>query len=142
VSPEEATTHAAQGQSPAPQSPDPKQVAATSPAADGGAGNLARIEAFLADWALSVEQLDFARYHALGLPLSRERFEESYAQRRERSLRFAVLEHKRVDPGLLHVRVSMTYSYGVGTGRANHSGEQTLVLREADGGLRYVNRLP
>jgi protein phosphatase len=144
VPPEEAAAHAAPAPSPSPPSSPQTQVASAtpSPAGAGSATALARIEAFLAEWALSVEKLDFPRYHALGLPLSRERFEESYAQRKERSLRFAVLEHKRVDPALLHVRVSMTYSYRTSTGPAKHSGEQTLVLREADGELRYAGRLP
>ncbi len=128
----------------APQAPPAEtKVAAVEPARPdpAGAGALARIEAFLAEWTRSVETFDFALYHRLGLPQSREDFEQSYGQRKERSLRFAVLEHTRVAPDLLHVRVSMSYSYRTSTDRANYSREQKLVLREVDGGLRYVDRL-
>ncbi len=123
------------------EAPTQHAAAVPSKAAPAGAADArAPIESFFADWTRAVETRDFARYHALGLPFSLDEFEESYGQRKEASLRFAVIDHKRVDPGLLHVRVSMTYSYRTSTGPANHSKEQKLVLREVDGRLRYAGR--
>jgi len=124
---------------PPPESaPDAGPDAAESLAAGIPEAGEARIHRFLEDWSSSVSELDYERYNALGLRLSREDFTESYGRPGGVNLSFELLDYQEPEPGHLKLRVRQLYSYR-DSGRSFRSEkERRIVVRETDSGLRYA----
>jgi protein phosphatase len=121
---------------PAQAAPQPESPRAAAPAL------AQRIEAFLDTWALAVTTRDFARYAQLGLPGSREQFEQQYAGRSGVLMDFDLLEHALEPDATVRARIRMSYGYDAALGRKQLETEYRIQLREVDGELRYAGGAP
>lgn len=97
-----------------------------------------RIRCFFEEWRGSVANLDYERYHELGLQLSHDHFQRSYGWPVCAELEFELLHYDEPEPGDLRVLVRMVYSYQAGLAPRRVAKERRILLRETEDGLRHV----
>jgi hypothetical protein len=112
-------------------------TATSQPAGDPGE---AKVRAFLDQWARALRSGDFGLYKRLGLPATREDFEERFPKGRDPSVDLTLLEHENPAAGEHRVRVRLVYDAGMADGSGRLQGEERFVLQERFGVLRYAKR--
>lgn len=110
-----------------------------SPASDNAdAPNLsAAIDRFLEGWSRSVVEKNYPLHRELGFSISEHQFEQRYGRRKDLVLSFVRLDYARPEPGLVNVRVRMTFGYRDRTGPHRSEKERRVVLRETGADLSY-----